>query len=139
MKAAVMVVLSAVCWCGLLSGQVRARPRRIMMMEATAFARARHATSAWTIAHEGMVAADPRVLPLGTRIRVTGTNGYDGNYLVTDTGSAVKGRHIDLYLPSQAAAKQFGSQTVRVEIRQVGAGREDARKKDTASPPRRVN
>jgi 3D (Asp-Asp-Asp) domain-containing protein len=99
----------------------------------------RKATASGTEAHEGTVAADPAVLPLGTRIRITGTTGYDGNYLVTDTGSAVKGRHIDLYLPSEAEAKQFGTQRVRVEIRQIGKGKADARKKDTASPPGRNN
>jgi len=51
---------------------------------------------------------------------------------VTDTGAAVKGRHIDLCFRSEAEARQFGRKTVRVQIRQIGAGKEDARKKDTA-------
>jgi len=51
-----------------------------MPMEATAFARARHVTAAGTAPHVGVVAADPTVLPLGTRIRIIGSNGYDGNY-----------------------------------------------------------
>jgi 3D (Asp-Asp-Asp) domain-containing protein len=65
-------------------------------MKATACARGPQATAAGIEVHEGIVAADPLVLPLGTRIRITGTAGYDGNYLVTDTGAAVKGRQIDL-------------------------------------------
>jgi len=119
---------------GSLLAQVRSAPPRVMVMEATAFARAVAPTAAGTEAHEGTVAADPAVLPLGTRIRVTGTTGYDGYYLVTDTGSAVKGAHIDIYLPSTAEAKQFGTQKVRVEIRQIGKGKADAQKKDAAIP-----
>ena len=83
---------------GSLMAQVRPAPQRVMIMEATAFTRAVRPTAPGTEAHEGMVAADPAVLPLGTRIHVTRSTGYDGNYLVTDTGPAVKGRHIDLYL-----------------------------------------
>jgi 3D (Asp-Asp-Asp) domain-containing protein len=101
-----------------------------MLMKATAFARAPHITSAGTEVHEGIVAADPLLLPLGTRIRITGTAGYDGNYLVTDTGAAVKGRHIDLYMPSAREARRFGTNTVRVQILQIGKGKMDAREKD---------
>jgi len=108
-------------------------------MEATAFVRAPQTTAAGTEPHEGIVAADPTVLPLGTRIHITGTGGYDGNYLVTDTGSAVKGMHIDLCVPSDAEAKQFGTKKVRVEIRQIGKGPTDARRKDTATSPGRNN
>ena len=101
-----------------------------MVMLATAFARARQDTAAGTDPHEGIVAADPSVLPLGTRIRITRADGYDGNYLVTDTGAAVKGRHIDIYLQSEAQAKRFGVKTVRVGITEMGAGKADARSKD---------
>lgn len=104
-------------------------------MEATAFARAPQPTAAGTEAHEGTVAADPAILPLGTRIRITGAAGFNGNYLVTDTGAKVKGMHIDLYLPSAAEATQFGKKTVHVQVRQLGTGKADARRKDTASPP----
>ena len=138
-KTTILLALSALFWCRPAQAQLKPAPRKAMVMEATAFTHARQATAAGTGAHEGMVAADPAVLPLGTRIRITGTNAYDGNYLVTDTGSAVKGRHIDLYLPSEAEAKQFGTKTVRVEIRQIGTGAGDARKKDTASPHARRN
>lgn len=108
-------------------------------MQATAFTRARQDTAAGTDAHEGIVAADPSVLLLGTRIRITGTDGHDGEYLVTDTGAAVKGRHIDIYLASEAEAKQFGVKTVRVQIREIGAGKADARNKDDATVARQRN
>ena len=118
---------------GSLLAQVKSAKPRVLTMEATAFARPIGPTTAGTEAHEGIVAADPAVLPLGTRIHITGTKGYDGNYLVTDTGPAVKGNRIDLYLPSEAEAKQFGTKRVRVEIRQVGKGKLDAQRKDTGA------
>jgi 3D (Asp-Asp-Asp) domain-containing protein len=65
----------------------------------------------------GIVAADPDVLPLGTRIRVSGlTRGHDGVYHVMDTGTRVRGRRIDVYMESCGDAKRFGTQRVRVAI-----------------------
>jgi len=130
-KTVLLLTLVSAIWCG--PAQSQSQPAKTLIMEATAFARAPQATAAGTEAHEGTVAADPAVLPLGTRIRITGTASYDGNYLVTDTGAAVKGMHVDIYIPSEAEAKQFGTKRVRVQIRQMGTGKADARRKDTAN------
>lgn len=64
----------------------------------------------------GMVAADPRVIPLGSKVRVKNAGPYSGVYRVEDTGGKIRGRKIDIYMPSRGAAKQFGRQTVRVEV-----------------------
>ena len=64
----------------------------------------------------GMVAADRRVLPLGTKVRVKNAGRYSGVYRVEDTGGAIRGHKIDIYMPSRDAAKQFGRQTVKVEV-----------------------
>lgn len=65
----------------------------------------------------GIVAADPDVLPMGTRIRVSGLKrGRDGFYRVMDTGTRVQGRHIDVFVASCADAKRFGKQPVHVAI-----------------------
>lgn len=135
-KAALLLALIPYFWCSSLQAQTAARTGqpKVLIMEATAFARAPQATAAGTEAHDGIVAADPAILPLGTRIRLTGTVSYDGYYLVTDTGAAVKGMHIDIYIPSQAEAKQFGTKRVRVAVLRMGKGPADARRKDTASP-----
>lgn len=134
MRFATSLVLMAMLCCVAIDAQTNRRRPRTMTMEATAFTRAHQETASGTRAHEGIVAADPAVLPLGTRIYISGTQGYDGSYLVTDTGSAVKGRKIDIYLPSAAAAKRFGTKRVRVQIRRLGEGKEDARRKDTGTP-----
>jgi len=104
-------------------------------MKATAFARARQPTASGTEAHEGIVASEPRVLPLGTRIHIASAGSYNENCLVADTGAKIVGRHIDVYVPSRAEARQFGTKVVRVQIRQVGMGKADACIKDNTSPP----
>src|SRR5438128_4301147 len=43
----------------------------------------------------GIVAADPKVLPLGSTIRVSSAGEYSGLYVVTDVGTAIIGRRID--------------------------------------------
>ena len=63
----------------------------------------------------GIVAADPRVLPLSTRIAVN-AGSYSGNYLVADTGGAVKGRKLDIWVPSCSEAIRFGRRSVTVAV-----------------------
>ena len=78
------------------------------------------ASGKWS--HPGTVAADRKVLPLNSRIRI-----YSGDYTVEDTGGKVDGHHIDVYMPSQAEAKRFGHQRVKVVVLKYGD--------DEASPP----
>jgi 3D (Asp-Asp-Asp) domain-containing protein len=61
----------------------------------------------------GIVAADPRVLPLGTRIQIT-AGSYSGTYTVADTGGAIKGRILDIWVPSCSEAIRFGRKSVMV-------------------------
>ena len=69
----------------------------------------------------GMAAADPRVLPVGSTIRVDGQGkAYDGIYTVTDTGPAIRGRELDLYITNCAEAKRFGRRTMRVAVLRRG-------------------
>lgn len=64
---------------------------------------------------KGLIAADRRVLPLGTRINV-GAGAYSGNYLVADTGGKIKGRRLDIWMASCAEARRFGRRTVTVGV-----------------------
>jgi 3D (Asp-Asp-Asp) domain-containing protein len=70
--------------------------------------------------HPGTVAADRKVLPLNSRIRIYGAGRYSGDYIVEDTGGKVDGHHIDVYMPSQAEAKKFGRQRVKVVVLKYG-------------------
>ena len=53
----------------------------------------------------GIVAVDPAVIPLGTRITVPGY----GEAVAADTGGAVTGTRIDLWFPTQAEALAWGT------------------------------
>ena len=61
----------------------------------------------------GIVAADPRVLPLGTRINLN-AGSYSGSYVVADTGGAIKGRKLDIWVASCSEARRFGRRNVKV-------------------------
>jgi hypothetical protein len=53
---------------------------------------------------------------------VTGAGQFSGIYLVTDTGTKVVGRHIDIYVPNRTLAKQFGTKVVSVSVLNWGQG-----------------
>ena len=64
---------------------------------------------------KGLIAADPRHLPLGSRVRLE-AGAYSGEYLVADTGSMVRGRRIDIWTPSSREAMRFGRRTVKLTV-----------------------
>ncbi|TWI57961.1 peptidoglycan-binding protein [Halalkalibacter nanhaiisediminis] len=59
-----------------------------------------------------VIAVDPSVIPLGTRVHV---EGY-GEAVAGDTGGAIQGNKVDLHFPTKEEAIQFGRQTVTVTI-----------------------
>lgn len=61
----------------------------------------------------GIIAADPRVLRLGSRVNL-GAGSYSGQYLVSDTGGRIKGKKIDIWVPNCAEARRFGRRTVTI-------------------------
>jgi len=61
---------------------------------------------------KGVVAVDPRLIPLGTRLHVPGY----GPGLAADVGTAIKGRIIDLWMPNTAAARKWGRRTVTITV-----------------------
>ncbi|MFN0278053.1 MAG: 3D domain-containing protein [Pyrinomonadaceae bacterium] len=61
----------------------------------------------------GLIAADPRVLKLGSRVYVNAGQ-WSGTYLVSDTGGAIKGKKIDIWVPNCSEARRFGRRSVEV-------------------------
>ncbi len=86
-----------------------------LIVEATAYS-VDGKTASGTDTRDGIVAADPEVIPLGSRIRVSGAGEYSGLYHVADTGRTIKGREIDIFVPNEREAKRFGRRRVQVEI-----------------------
>ena len=61
----------------------------------------------------GIIAADPRVLKLGSKVTIS-AGPWSGTYLVSDTGSWIKGKKIDIWVPGCSEARKFGRRTVQV-------------------------
>ncbi|TJY39768.1 LysM peptidoglycan-binding domain-containing protein [Cohnella pontilimi] len=70
----------------------------------------------------GTIAVDPKIIPLGSKVYITG---YDFNGLpkggmiatATDSGSAIKGNRIDIFIPgSRSYVSKFGMQNVKVYV-----------------------
>ncbi|MBQ9015148.1 MAG: G5 domain-containing protein [Firmicutes bacterium] len=69
-------------------------------------------TATGTRARVGEIAVDPRVIPLGTSVYVEGF----GVLRAEDTGGAIKGHIIDIYMSSNSACRRFGRRSVTVYL-----------------------
>ena len=69
----------------------------------------------------GIAAADPDLLPIGSVIRITELGEkYDGIYTVMDTGPKVQGRHVDVYLWSCHEALEMGRRPMKLSVLRMG-------------------
>lgn len=76
-------------------------------------------TASGLMVSKGIIAADPRVLPLGSRVKIE-AGAWSGEYLVADTGGLVRGKRIDIWTPSTREAMRFGRRTVKLTILSLG-------------------
>ena len=87
-----------------------------LVMEATAYSAKQAGLSNYTkngdLAVYGVVAVDPKVIPLGTWLYI---EGY-GKALASDTGGHIKGDRVDLCFNSVAECFQFGRRDVKVYV-----------------------
>lgn len=70
-------------------------------------------TASGTPVRWGVVAVDPKAIPLGSRIMI---DGFDNVFIAEDTGGSVRGNHVDIYFPDVASAVRFGVQTRTITI-----------------------
>ena len=69
----------------------------------------------------GIAAADPQLLPVGTVVEIESLpQKYNGIYTIMDTGPAVQGRHVDVYMWSCIEALQFGRRPIRLTVLRLG-------------------
>lgn len=75
-------------------------------------------TATGMTAQRGVVAVDPTVIPLGTKLFVESADGYSsyGYAIAADTGGAIKGNKIDLFYDDLSDAVRFGRRTVKVYV-----------------------
>ena len=72
----------------------------------------------------GYVAADPKVIPLGSMIYIESPL-MGGVYQVMDTGSKVKGRIVDIFLPGYERCMIFGRRMVKVKVLRYGFAKDE--------------
>ncbi|MDQ3907641.1 MAG: 3D domain-containing protein [Acidobacteriota bacterium] len=76
-------------------------------------------TASGSPARRGLIAADHRVFPLGTRVRID-AGSYSGEYVVADRGGSVRGHTVDIWVPSTREATRFGRRPVRLTVLSYG-------------------
>lgn len=70
-----------------------------------------------TLARAGVIAVDPTVIPLGSKVYVKGAYGDYGYCSADDIGSGIKGNHIDIFMEcSREEMMEFGIRNMRVYI-----------------------
>ncbi|MED4113079.1 LysM peptidoglycan-binding domain-containing protein [Priestia megaterium] len=62
--------------------------------------------------NQKVIAVDPSVIPLGSKVYV---EGY-GEAVAADTGGAIKGNRIDVFVPAEGEAQQFGRKSVKITV-----------------------
>ena len=77
-------------------------------------------TASGNVAEEGKtIGVDPDIIPLGSKVKIVFSDGTEHVYRADDTGSAINGNIIDLYMESHEDALVFGRQTCKVYIQEL--------------------
>lgn len=96
-------------------------PGTKLTFQATAYCKGTTTASGVNV-RSGIAAADPSLLPVGSVISVSAgaQSKYSGIYTIMDTGPAVQGRILDLYMWSCHEALAFGRKQVQVTVLRLG-------------------
>jgi peptidoglycan DL-endopeptidase CwlO len=84
---------------------------RLLTVEATGYSMQGHTASGIPVG-PGVVAVDPAVIPIGTRLAIPGY----GEGIAADTGSAITGARVDLWFSTQADARAWGRRSVTIAL-----------------------
>ena len=106
------VLVGAVCGVG---GSAFAQPQatQVYRLKVDAVAYSLPGSTALGIpVRRGVVAVDPTLIPLGTKMHVPGY----GRSIAAAVGHAIKGRIIDLWFPTTEKAREWGRRTVTITV-----------------------
>ncbi len=97
------------------------KAKKMYVMKATAYTSGEdggNSTATGMAPKKGVVAVDPKVIPLGTKLFIRTTKGdYVYGYAVAaDTGGAIKGKKIDVFLETKKEVSNFGRRNVEVYV-----------------------
>jgi 3D (Asp-Asp-Asp) domain-containing protein len=104
------------------AGQTSLLPDQATHLKFTATAYCKGTTTASGVnVRTGIAAADPDLLPVGSVIQVYKLGErYNGIYTIMDTGPAVQGRHIDIYMWSCNEALELGRRDIGINVLRLG-------------------
>jgi 3D (Asp-Asp-Asp) domain-containing protein len=125
-KAVIGTVAVITLVLGALSATAAAAPKNFKAaydIVATAYAPGPHDNGKWgdlthigTRVRPGIIAVDPRLIPLGSRVYIEFADGSGAYATAEDTGGAIKGRRIDVAMATVDDAYDFGMQKVKVYV-----------------------
>ncbi|SMC51996.1 3D domain-containing protein [Sporomusa malonica] len=97
--------------------------QKVLDVRATAYAPGPHDNGPWgdkthigTTVRPGIIAVDPNIIPLGSRVYVEYPDGTGQYAVAEDTGGAIKGNRIDVALSSVGQAYDFGIKNAKVYV-----------------------
>src|SRR5688572_13152690 len=103
-----------------MMGDGQPPPGSRLQFDATAYCKGTTTASGVNV-RTGIAAADPGLLPVGSVISVaTNETKYNGVYTIMDTGPAVQGRILDLYMWSCHEALSFGRKEAQITVLRLG-------------------
>lgn len=70
-------------------------------------------TSTGTTPKWGTIAVDPSIIPYGTKVYIPQ---FDMTFIAEDTGSAIKGNKIDIFMPDASKVSNWGRKTIEIYI-----------------------
>lgn len=105
-----------------------AQANRVLDITATAYASGPEDNGIWndkthigTQVRPGIIAVDPKVIPLGSKVYIEFEDGKRTYAIAEDTGGAIKGNRIDIAMSDRDKAKKFGIQDVKVHVVEEGS------------------
>ena len=105
------------------SGKTPTHYEKVLDIKATAYAPGAHDNDQWgdktflgTDIRPGVIAVDPNVIPLGSKVFIQYPDGHGEYAVAEDTGGAIKGNRIDVAKTSVDHALDFGKKDVKVFI-----------------------
>ena len=97
--------------------------KEVLDISATAYAPGPHDNEQWgnktyigTEVRPGIIAVDPKLIPLGSRVYIEYPDGHGEYAIAEDTGGAIKGNRIDIAKQTVSEAEDFGIQKVKVYV-----------------------
>lgn len=96
---------------------------KVVNVKATAYAPGAADNDQWgdkthlgTQVRPGVIAVDPRIIPLGSRVFIQYPDGHGEYAVAEDTGGAIKGNRIDVAKWTRTQAKDFGIKSAKVFV-----------------------